>query len=66
MDVISKLIEMFKKEVTEDLSAKIEAESVARRKRNEERIEAIKKEMGTKWVLHPSHKKGKLDEPRPV
>lgn len=66
MDVISKLMEMFKKDAAEDLSAKIEAESVARRKRNEERIEAIKKEMGEKWVLHPSHRKTKLEEPRPV
>ena len=34
--------------------------------RNAARIEAIKKEMGTKWILHPSHTKTRLDEPRPV
>lgn len=34
--------------------------------RNAARIEAIKKEMGEKYILHPSHKKGRLDEPRPV
>lgn len=36
------------------------------RERNEERLVAIKEEMGTKWILHPCHKKSKLDEPRPV
>lgn len=34
--------------------------------RNEKRIEAIKKEMGEKWILHPVHIKHRLDEPRPV
>lgn len=36
------------------------------RERNEARMAAIKEEMGTKYILHPSHTKGKLDEPRPV
>lgn len=66
MDAISKLIAMFKQQTNDELLSDIEAESAARRKRNEERMEAIKAEMGTKWVLHPSHKKTKLDEPRPV
>ena len=34
--------------------------------RNAARIEAIKAEMGTKYILHPSHMKSRLDEPRPV
>lgn len=34
--------------------------------RNQKRIEAIKQEMGEKWILHPAHKKSRLDEPRPV
>jgi hypothetical protein len=34
--------------------------------RNAARIEAIKQEMGEKWILHPAHKKSRLDEPRPV
>lgn len=34
--------------------------------RNAARIEKIKEEMGTKWILHPSHTKSRLDEPRPV
>lgn len=34
--------------------------------RNAKRIEAIKKEMGEKWIMHPCHMKSRLDEPRPV
>lgn len=66
MNVISKLIEQFKQRVNQELLDDLEAESVARRKRNEERMEAIKAEMGEKYILHPSHVKGRLDEPRPV
>ena len=36
------------------------------RERNEARIEQIKAEMGEKYLLHPSHKCGKLQTPRPV
>ena len=36
------------------------------RERNEARIAQIKAEMGEKYILHPSHKCGKLDTPRPV
>ena len=36
------------------------------RERNEARIAAIKQEMGEKWILHPAHKKSRLDKPRPV
>ena len=34
--------------------------------RNAARIAQIKAEMGEKWILHPSHMKSRLDEPRPV
>ena len=34
--------------------------------RNAKRIAKIKEEMGTKYILHPSHMKSRLDEPRPV
>lgn len=64
--MIKQLIEKFKKETNDEFYAKLEAESKARAQRNEARIEKIKQEMGEKWVLHPSHTKGKLDEPRPV
>lgn len=63
---IKEIIARFKRETNNDLQDKLAAESAARRKRNEKRIEAIKKEMGTKYILHPSHTKTKLDEPRPV
>ena len=66
MDIITKLIDMFKTDSEADLNAKLEQESALRRQRNEERMEAIKREMGEKWILHPSHKKSRLDEPRPV
>ena len=34
--------------------------------RNATRIARIKEDMGEKWILHPSHMKSRLDEPRPV
>ena len=64
--MIRELIEMFKKETNEAFYAKLEQESIDRRARNEARMEKIKQEMGEKWILHPSHMKHKLDEPRPV
>lgn len=39
---------------------------VGQAERNAERIEAIKREMGEKWILHPSHQAHKLNTPRPV
>ena len=66
MLTIKQLIERFKNNVNQELHDKLEAESAARRKRNEERMEKIKAEMGERWILHPSHTKTKLDEPRPV
>lgn len=46
--------------------AALEQESLNRRARNEARMTKIKAEMGTKYILHPSHMKSKLNEPRPV
>lgn len=34
--------------------------------RNEQKLQAIKEEMGERWILHPCHRKEKLQEPRPV
>lgn len=34
--------------------------------RNAARIAKIKEEMGEKYILHPSHTKSRLSEPRPV
>ena len=64
--MITKLIEMFKQNTTNEMMAKLEAESAERRARNEQRIAKIKEEMGERWILHPSHMKSRLDEPRPV
>ena len=66
MNIIKQIIAKFKQDVDNELHDKLEAESAARRKRNEERIEKIKAEMGDKYILHPNHKRGRLDEPRPV
>lgn len=63
---IKQIIELFKRETNNELLAKVEAESAARRQRNTERMEKIKAEMGTKYILHPSHTKTKLEAPRPV
>ena len=53
---------------SEDLAkeAALEQESMNRRARNEARMAKIKEEMGEKYILHPSHMKKRLDEPRPV
>lgn len=45
---------------------RLQQELMAQRLRNEQRIEAIKQEMGEKYILHPSHNKSRLDTPRPV
>ena len=66
MNIIKQIISAFKQDVDNELHDKLEAESAARRKRNVERMETIKAEMGERWILHPSHTKTKLDEPRPV
>lgn len=66
MLTIKQLIERFKQQTNDELHDKLEAESVARRKRNAERMEKIKADMGEKYILHPNHKRGRLDEPRPV
>ena len=39
---------------------------VGQAQRNKERMDAIKAEMGTKWILHPSHTKKRLKNKRPV
>ena len=63
---VRQLIERFKNNTNQELHERLEIESIARRRRNEQRMEAIKEEMGEKYILHPSHMKTKLEEPRPV
>ena len=50
----------------ETAPAKVLLDMEGMHERNLKRIEAIKAEMGTKYILHPSHMKSRLDEPRPV
>lgn len=61
---IRQIIEKFKKETTPTPQMLLQMEGMA--ERNAARIEDIKKQMGEKWILHPSHMKSRLDEPRPV
>lgn len=44
----------------------LDQELINQRVRNHERMEQIKREMGDKYILHPSHNKTRLDTPRPV
>ena len=66
MNIIQQIVNAFKHDTDNELMVKLEQESAARRNRNEERMAKIKQEMGERWVLHPSHKKSRLEEPRPV
>jgi hypothetical protein len=63
-DTIRSIMERFKTQSTVTPQMLMQMEGMA--ERNAKRIEAIKKEMGSKYILHPSHKKSRLDEPRPV
>ena len=46
--------------------AKVLLDMEGMQERNAARIAKIKAEMGTKYILHPSHMKSRLEEPRPV
>ena len=61
---IRNILDRFKKQATVTPQMLLQMEGMA--ERNAERIEAIKKEMGEKYILHPSHMKSRLNEPRPV
>lgn len=63
-DTIRKIVERFKKESSVTPQMLMQMEGMA--ERNKKRIEAIKEEMGEKYILHPSHMKSRLNEPRPV
>lgn len=59
-------VDIFRKLVANNIEPQYEINDPDMRRRNEERMAAIKEEMGEKWILHPSHKKSRLEEPRPV
>lgn len=61
---ITDIINSFKQRSTPTPQMLMQMEGMA--ERNAARIAQIKAEMGTKYIMHPSHMKHKLDEPRPV
>lgn len=63
---IKDIIMLFRSNRVEAPTAQMLAIQAGMAERNAERIAKIKEEMGEKWILHPSHRKSRLDEPRPV
>ena len=61
---IRQIIDRFKKQSEPNANMLVELAEL--QKRNEQRLNAIKQEMGEKYILHPSHMKSRLNEPRPV
>ena len=57
-------MDRFKKETDVTPQMLMQMEGMA--ERNAQRIEQIKQDMGDRYILHPSHNKSRLDEPRPV
>lgn len=64
--MIKNLMKKLLGEIDLEFYQKVEKESKERRQRNEQRMQKIKEDMGEKWIMHPSHMKSKLNEPRPV
>ena len=64
MNIITKIINKFKQDSEVSPYELLGMEGLAAR--NEARLAKIKEDMGSKYILHPSHMKSKLDEPRPV
>lgn len=63
-DTIRKIVLRFQKESNVTPQMLMQMEGMA--ERNAKRIAQIKSEMGEKYILHPSHMKHRLNEPRPV
>ena len=64
MNIIKKIISVFKQEQEASPYELLGMEGLAAR--NEARLAKIKEDMGEKYILHKSHMKSRLDEPRPV
>ena len=64
VDILMNLVRGTKRQVQPPCELLAQMEGMA--ERNQERLEAIKKEMGEKYILHPCHMNSRLDEPRPV
>lgn len=63
---IKDIIMLFRRNRVEAPTAHMLAIQAGMAERNAKRIAKIKEEMGEKWILHPNHRKSRLDEPRPV
>ena len=64
MNIIKQIINKFKKEATVTPQMLLQMDGMA--ERNAKRMAAIKQEMGELYILHPSHKKSRLEVARPV
>ena len=64
MNIIKKIISAFKQEPEVSPYELLGMEGLSAR--NEARLAKIKEDMGEKYILHKSHMKSRLDEPRPV
>lgn len=64
VNAIKAIIDSFKKQQTVTPQMLLQMDGMA--ERNAARIAKIKEEMGEKYILHPSHMKHRLNEPRPV
>jgi len=64
MNIIKKIISQFKRQSEVDPHMLLGMEGMCAR--NEARLAKIKESMGEKYILHPSHIKGRLEEQRPV
>lgn len=63
---IKDIIMLFRRNRVEAPTADMLAIQAGMAERNAKRLAKIKEEMGEKWILHPNHRKSRLDEPRPV
>ena len=63
---IQDIIMLFRRNRVEAPTAEMLAIQAGMADRNAKRIAKIKEEMGEKWILHPSQRKSRLNEPRPV
>lgn len=64
MTMVDVIMDLFRKAETPSVELLAQMDGMA--ERNAARIQAIKDEMGEKWILHPTHKKSRLQDPRPV
>jgi hypothetical protein len=64
MNIIKQIISQLKREAEVDPHILLGMEGMCAR--NEARLAKVKKQMGELYILHPAHKKSRLEEQRPV